>query len=140
MRVLSPDEEVQYLTAAAKESIDLADVATIMLLQGPRPDEVMSLEQTQIDLRNRHFTIWDNSAEGQVKKCHRKLKMTDETFRILRGACRSRVSGCFHPPRMMARAQLFKKHMSGQLAERKTKKANTKEAAGLNADSTTCEL
>jgi integrase len=82
MRVLSPDEEIQYLKAAARESIDLADVATIMLLQGPRPDEVMSLEQAQIDLRNRHFTIWDSSAEGKSQNAHRKLKMTDETFRI----------------------------------------------------------
>ena len=84
MRVLSPDEEAQYLAAAARESIDLADVATIMLKQGPRPDEVMSLEQAQIDLRNRHFTIWDNSAEGKSRNAHRKLKMTDETFRIFR--------------------------------------------------------
>jgi integrase len=82
MRVLSPDEEVQYLTAAARESMDLADVATIMLLQGPRPDEVMSLEQVQIDLRNRRFTIWDNSAEGKSRNAHRRLKMTDDTFRI----------------------------------------------------------
>ncbi|MEX2261064.1 MAG: tyrosine-type recombinase/integrase [Bryobacteraceae bacterium] len=82
MRVLSPDEEVRYLTAAARESIDLADVATIMLRQGPRPDEVMSLEQSQVDLRNRHFTIWDNNAQGKSRNAHRKLKMTDETFRI----------------------------------------------------------
>jgi integrase len=83
MRVLSPDEEVRYLTAAAQESMDLADVATIMLQQGPRPDEIMSLEQAQVDLRNRHFTIWDNSAEGKSRNAHRTLKMTDETFRIL---------------------------------------------------------
>ncbi len=82
MRVLSPDEEIRYLTAAARETTDLADVAMIMLLQGPRPDEVMSLEQARIDLRNRHFTIWDNSAEGKSSNAHQKLKMTDETFRI----------------------------------------------------------
>jgi integrase len=82
MRVLSPEEELQYLRAAEKESIDLADVATIMVLQGPRPDEVMSLEQAHVDLRNRHFTIWDTSTEGKSKNAHRKLKMTDETFRI----------------------------------------------------------
>ena len=82
MRVLSPEEEVRYLTAAAKETIDLADVATIMVSQGPRPDEVMSLEQTHVDLANRHFTIWDTSPEGKSKNAHRKLKMTDETFRI----------------------------------------------------------
>jgi integrase len=82
MRVVSPDEEVQYLTAAKHESIDLADVATIMLLQGPRPDEVMSLQQGHVDLRNRHFTIWDNGSAGKSKNAHRKLKMAEGTFRI----------------------------------------------------------
>jgi integrase len=43
----------------------------------------MSLEQTHVDLANRHFTIWDTSADGRSKNAHRKLKMTDETFRIL---------------------------------------------------------
>jgi integrase len=82
MRVLSPHEEVRYLTAAKRECLDLAEVATIMLLQGPRPDEVMSLQQAHVDLGNRHFTIWDNSSEGKSKNAHRKLKMTEETFRI----------------------------------------------------------
>jgi hypothetical protein len=63
MRVLSTDDGIQYLSAGARKSIDLADVATIILLQGPRPDQVMSLEQAQIDFRNRHFAICDNSAE-----------------------------------------------------------------------------
>lgn len=82
MRVLSPEKQVRYLRAATKETIDLADVATIMVSQGPRPEEVMSLEQAHIDLRNRHFTIWDTSAEGKSKNAHRKLKMTDEIFHI----------------------------------------------------------
>jgi hypothetical protein len=34
MRVLSPEEEVQYLRAAAKESMDLADVAMVMVSKG----------------------------------------------------------------------------------------------------------
>jgi integrase len=82
MHVLSPEEEARYFAAAKQASIDLADIATIMILQGPRPDEVMSLQQSHVDLFNRHFTIWDSSAEGKSKNAHRKLKMTDETFRI----------------------------------------------------------
>ena len=50
----------------------------------------MSLEQAQTDLRNRHFTIWDNGAEGKSRNAHRKLKMTDETLRIFQ----RRLSGC----------------------------------------------
>jgi len=82
MRVLSPDEEARYLTAARQESTDLFDVATIMLEQGPRPDEIMSLQQSHVDLFNRHFTIWDSSSEGKSKGAHRKLRMTETTFRI----------------------------------------------------------
>jgi integrase len=82
MYVLSPEEEARYLAAAKQASIDLFDVATIMKEQGPRPDEVMSLQQSQVDLANRHFTIWDSGAEGKSKNAHRKLKMTEETFRI----------------------------------------------------------
>jgi len=84
MRVLSPEEEVQYLRAAAKESIDLADVAMVMVSQGPRPEEVMSLEQAHVDLANRHFTIWDTSAEGKSKNADRRLRMTEETLRIFK--------------------------------------------------------
>jgi integrase len=51
-----------------------------MLEQGPRPDEVMSLQQAHVDLVNRHFTIWDSSAEGKSRNAHRKLKMTETTF------------------------------------------------------------
>ena len=83
MHVLSPEEEEErYLTAATQESMDLYDVAVIMLEQGPRPDEVMSLQQAHVDLFNRHFTIWDNTAEGKSRNAHRKLKMTDKAFHI----------------------------------------------------------
>lgn len=81
MRVFSPAEEVAYLTAA-KKCQDLVDVATIMAQQGPRPDEVLSLQQAHVDLFRRQFTIWDNSAEGKSKNAHRTLRMTDEVFRI----------------------------------------------------------
>jgi integrase len=82
MHVLSPMEEARYFAEARTVDMDLADVAAIMKEQGPRPDEIMSLQQSHVDLFRRHFTIWDNSAEGKTKNAHRKLKMTDETFRI----------------------------------------------------------
>lgn len=82
MHVLSPEEEDEYLKAAKQESADLYDIAAIMLEQGPRPDEGMSLQQAHVDLFNRHFTIWDNSAQGKSKNAHRRLKMTDKTFHV----------------------------------------------------------
>lgn len=81
MRVLSPAEELAYQTAAQKCQ-DLVDVATIMVQQGPRPDEVLSLQQAHIDLFRRQFTIWDSSADGKSKNAHRTLRMTDDVFRI----------------------------------------------------------
>jgi integrase len=82
MRVLSPKEEEAYLAAARTVSIDLADVAAIMISQGPRPDEVMSLQQNHVDLFRRQFTIWDTSADGKSQNAHRTLKMTDQTFSV----------------------------------------------------------
>jgi integrase len=83
MRVLSPKEEELYLAAAKLESLDLADVAAIMLSQGPRPDEVLSLQQDHVDLFKRRFMIWDNTGDGKSNNAHRTLKMTDDTFSIL---------------------------------------------------------
>ncbi len=82
MRVLSPKEEEAYFTAAQTVSVDLADVAAIMISQGPRPDEVMSLQQSHVDLFQRRFTIWDTSADGKSRNAHRTLKMTDRTFSV----------------------------------------------------------
>jgi integrase len=83
MRVLSPKEEETYLAAARIVSLELADVAAIMISQGPRPDEVMSLQQSHVDLFRRQFTIWDSSADGKSQNAHRTLKMTDQTFSVL---------------------------------------------------------
>jgi integrase len=82
MRVLSPSEEKAYFAAARTVSVDLADVAAIMISQGPRPDEVMSLQQNHVDLFQRRFTIWDTSADGKSRNAHRTLKMTDRTFSV----------------------------------------------------------
>lgn len=82
MHVLSPAEEETYLKAAGELSLDLADVATIMLYQGCRPDEVLSLEQANVDLEQRTFQVWNSTAEGKTKNAHRTLQMTHETFPI----------------------------------------------------------
>ena len=139
MRVLSPHEEAQYLTAAKRETIDLADVATIMLLPGPRPDEVMSLQQAHVDLGNRHFTIWDNSSEGKSKNAHRKLKMTEETFRIF--ARRLSVPGVWVFPSTKnhgPRTTLQKAHQRATSGEG-NKDGNMKAVAAFNVGCTICD-
>lgn len=82
MHVLSPAEEKAYFAAAAEASQDLFDVGMIMLEQGCRPDEVMSLEQEQVNLAERKFTVWFSTSEGKTKNAHRTLKMTSVTYPI----------------------------------------------------------
>ena len=82
MHVLSPTEEALYLEAAEASTMDLYDTGIIMLEQGPRPDEVLSLKQAHVDLENRQFTIWESGAEGKSKNAHRKLKMTGTTYQV----------------------------------------------------------
>jgi integrase len=91
MHVLSIVEEEAYLASAANCDQDLADVATIMVEQGPRPDEILSLRQADIDLFNRNFTIWGSAAEGKTENAHRTLRMTDIVHRIF--ARRLKTSG-----------------------------------------------
>jgi integrase len=82
MHVLSLDEERLYLAAAKEQCLDLFDVATIMKEQGPRPDELLSLEQKNVDLFKREFTIWDHTDEGKSRNAHRILRMTEESLRV----------------------------------------------------------
>jgi integrase len=78
MYVLSLDDERAYLAAAAKINQDLADVATIMLEQGARPDELLSVRQADVNLFARRFVI----QAGKTENAHRTLLMTDTTFRV----------------------------------------------------------
>jgi integrase len=100
MHVLSPDEEVRYLELAKRESLDLHDVTLIMLEQGPRPDELLSLPHANVDLQNHHFTIWDNSAEGKSKNAHRKLKMTPTVYEIFKRRCAKPGTWVFPSPKL----------------------------------------
>lgn len=83
MHVLSPAEEREYFKAASELSPDLYDVGRIMLEQGCRPDEVMSLEQVNIDLTERRFKVWNSTTEGKSENAHRALLMTQGTHNIL---------------------------------------------------------
>jgi len=79
INVLSPEAERQYLYAAREVSIDLSDVSTIMLQQGCRPEEVMTLEQANVDLAAGKFRI----VVGKSRAAKRTLKMTPEVKRVL---------------------------------------------------------
>jgi integrase len=80
--VLSPDDEAAYLKAALECSVDLNDLAKIMLYQGPRPGEVMALAKANVDLAAKRFTIWFSRKKGKTKNAHRTLAITEQTMPI----------------------------------------------------------
>jgi integrase len=78
MHVLTGAEEQLHFKRAAKHR-DLHDLGRLMLNQGPRPDEVVSLAKTDIDLDNRRMYI----RKGRSRAARRTLDLTAESCRIL---------------------------------------------------------
>ncbi len=78
MHVQTTSEEQQYFKRAAKHR-DLHDLGRLMLNQGPRPDEVVSLLKTDVDLEHRKMYI----RKGKSRAARRKLDLTAESCRIL---------------------------------------------------------
>ena len=73
---LTPAEEFMYFERAA-DYPNLADVARIMLEQGCRPEEVMSLERANFDGERIKIT------KGKTPSAKRTLKLTDVSKMIL---------------------------------------------------------
>ena len=76
MHVLSDAEEKLYFQRAHG---DLYDLGRLMLLQGCRPEEVLQLRQSDVDLENRKLRI----AGGKTKAARRTLTLTQESMHIL---------------------------------------------------------
>jgi integrase len=76
-RIISPEEEQVYLTAASQP---LRDIARIMLDTGMRPEEAFRIETANLDFGQR--TIFNPS--GKTVAARRKLTMTDEVWSILK--------------------------------------------------------
>jgi len=84
MYVLTIEEEEEYFHRA-KRLPDLHDVALLMINQGLRPEEAISLGKGDIDLVNRTIFV----RNGKTKAATRHLDMTTESFETLKG----RMSG-----------------------------------------------
>jgi integrase len=70
-----------YFAEARRRNLDVHDVAKLMLLQGPRPSEVMSAHVNDVDLNAGEWLIPDSkSAAGR-----RTLHLTPEAKAILHG-------------------------------------------------------
>ena len=77
IHVVTPEEEKAYFDVAAK-SRNLYDVTRLMLLQGCRPEEIMSLQQKHIDLKVGTMQI----AGGKSEAARRLLDLTAESVEI----------------------------------------------------------
>jgi integrase len=78
MRIVTTAEELIYFEAAQRFP-NLYDLGRLMLNQGCRPDELMSLRQVDIDLSKRVVRI----RAGKTKAARRALKLTAESQSIL---------------------------------------------------------
>lgn len=80
IRVLLPAEERIYFEAARRFP-NLHDLGRLMLNQGCRPDELMTLKQVDVDLDGGLLHI----RRGKTKAAKRTLKLTAESKSILAG-------------------------------------------------------
>lgn len=85
MRPVTPAEEVKYFLHAykvidAKKRRNLYDVAKLMLNQGCRPEEIVSLKKHDVNLTARTMSI----AGGKSRAARRTLDLTGESVRILK--------------------------------------------------------
>jgi len=76
--VISPKEEKHYFKLAAKNQ-DLWDLGRLMVNQGMRPDEVLALARTDVDLVAGQVHI----RKGKSKAARRTLDLTSESRSIL---------------------------------------------------------
>ena len=77
--VLSPEDEPRYFRAAAERSMDLHDLARLMLDQGFRPEEVMEFSVFSFNPAAGKLTV----ASGKSKAAKRSLLLTPESRAIV---------------------------------------------------------
>ncbi len=84
IHVITPEEQTTYFTRAfavldrAKRR-NLYDVATLMLNQGCRPEEIMASRKEHFDEAGRTLFI----AGGKTRAARRRLELTGDSFKIL---------------------------------------------------------
>lgn len=80
MHVLTPSEEFEYFERIEEDGEpDLADMARLMLDQGMRPEEVLSLERRGVDLKAGRIQIF----QGKTKAAKRLLRLTPASLMII---------------------------------------------------------
>jgi len=82
IHVITAEEEKEYFTRASKNR-NLFDLARLIRNQGMRPEEVISLRKTDIDLDRGQLHI----RTGKTKAARRTLDLTAESRSILAARC-----------------------------------------------------
>jgi integrase len=77
MRIISHEEQEKYLAAADPR---LRDVATLMLENGQRPEEVFTIRKENVHLTKRYLFV----PSGKTRFARRNLPLTDATLEILK--------------------------------------------------------
>jgi integrase len=78
IHVITPSEEKEYFASAAKNR-NLWDLARLMRNQGMRPEEVLALKKTDVDLDRGTLLV----REGKTPAARRTLDLTAESKSIL---------------------------------------------------------
>lgn len=95
MHVLTAAEEMAYF-AAARRFPNLYDLCRVMLNQGCRPEEVLGLQKSNVNLEAGSFTI----AKGKSAAARRTLRMSAETRSIMATRLGSDGPWIFPSPRL----------------------------------------
>jgi len=98
IHVVAADEERAYFCAASRKPT-LHDVTRLMLLQGCRPEEIMSLEQDDIDLDAGQLHI----RGGKSRAARRTLDLMGESISIFRRRMQTPDRWAFPSPRYPGR-------------------------------------
>ena len=80
IHVVTAEEEKAYFAAADTHDSPLADVARLILWQGCRPEEIMTLRPADVDLQRGELRI----AGGKTRAARRRLTLIEESAAILR--------------------------------------------------------
>ena len=80
MYILSNAQEFLYFEEALGRSVDLHDVAILIVNQGMRPEEVIEIEKRNVDLIARTLRI----PRGKTKAARRTLRLTNDSFEALK--------------------------------------------------------
>jgi integrase len=97
MHVVTPEEEALYFAEAAKNQ-NLYDLTRLMLLQGCRPEEILSMRPDDVDFERNVMRVSGKSRAGR-----RELEMTSEAAIILRRRVEKADKWLFPSPRKSGR-------------------------------------